>query len=307
MDLSERHQGSSLSREGGLNRRPIVSNTAMKMLVFAISLLSLPCEAQSRPECQLSLNATENLKRMSATLRSAALFLMQGLVYLDSGCLVEADMAFERFKKESVDTDDLTAAAATNWANYLLDLSSGYRALKEENLSEAITIFLRCSDEALPSDVYTRAIFALSEVLVQHPDSHVWEILEPRLKLLDDLGYWRARRFRAIYQLTPANGLPQIRSLESRLEARISIQERLEDEIILAEVLDRAGRQSEAALVTQNIERDVGEKAMSRELRIQYVWVCHLIASHQSRTGDADQSQRIQRYQSALSELYASQ
>jgi hypothetical protein len=192
-------------------------------------------------------------------------------------------------------------------AQKFLNLTSAYEALNAGHVSEAKSLLLKCSDEGLPPEISVQASFALAELLVQSPDDSVWASLEPDLRRLDATGLWQARRYRLIYGLTPQNADERIGWLSGSLAAATPVQTRLEDEIILAEVLRLAGRVSEAELFAKNIEFEVGRKAISPDLRAQYIRVCAGIASVQARTGDQAAQARYQLYLSALGRMYEAQ
>lgn len=257
--------------------------------------------------CQLLPASAETLTSLANVLSGSALERQQGLVYLDAGCLAEARHAFEQSRLDAKDTAEFSLPAQQNLAEYLLELTDGYEALRSGNLAKAKEILVESSDEARPNDVNVRAVFALAELLLQNPDPVVWKNLEPKLAIFDESGLWKARRYRMMYGLTPANADERIAFLQSRLDADLPVAARLEDETILAEVLAGVGRFAEAELLTRDIEADVGQKAVAVDLRAQYVQVCTTLAKHQVESGDLRAQPRLEKYQSALREIYAPQ
>jgi hypothetical protein len=60
-------------------------------------------------------------------------------------------------------------------------------------------------------------------------------------------------------------------------------------------------------LLTRDMEEDVGMKAVSVDLRAEYVRVCMTIAGRQVESGNTKAQVRLEKYQSALREMYAPQ
>jgi len=232
---------------------------------------------------------------------------MQGLVYLDVGCLSEAQTMFEQSKSEAQGESDINRNAQQAWAEYLTDLTKGYEAWRNGNLTLAKTIFGRNADMARPQDVSTRAVFSLAELLMQNPDPEAWADLEPSLAFFDDHGFWQARRYRMVYGFTSANSDARIASMVRSLGENIAVQRQLEDQIILAELLGLVGRWTEAELMAHDIEESVGTKAISVDLRAQYVHVCSMITKQRAQSGDSVAQRHYEKYQSALGEMYAPQ
>jgi hypothetical protein len=231
----------------------------------------------------------------------------RGRVYLEIKCLSEARSSFEiasaNADKEKGEVRENLKALAQKF----LDLTSAYEALSAGHVSEAKALLVKCSDESLPPEISVQASYALAELLIQSPDDAVWSSLEPNLRRLDEIGLWQARRYRLVYGLTPQNADERISWLSGNLAAATPVQTRLEDEIILTEVLRLAGRVSEAELFSKDIEYEVGRKAISPDLRAQYIRVCAGIASVQARTGDPAAQVRYQLYLSALGRMYEAQ
>jgi hypothetical protein len=230
---------------------------------------------------------------------------MEGLAYLELKCWPEARAAFTAAlaKAKTQPGDDGLSRVA--WAEALLDLTSGYEAWSSGDLNLARAIFLRRSDEVNPSDVSSLANFALAELLLQSPDDAVWSRLELNLQILDGRGFWQARRYLLIYGLTPSNCKERIPLLEKRLKGPSAVQDTLANQILLADVLRLCDRGAEAALLVHDIDRDVGRKAISPDLRAQYLRTCAAIASQQSRSGDQDAQKQYSIFASALGALYA--
>jgi hypothetical protein len=274
---------------------------------FVMMLFSSTAAVNAQAQCQLIPATAETMTSLENQLRGSTLDRQRGLVYLDAGCLAEARHAFEQSSVEAVDTADFSLAAQQAWTQYLLELADGYEAWKTGNLVKAKEIFAKSSDEGMPHDVNQRAVFALAELLMQNPDPILWKDLEQKLIFFDEHGFWKARRYRMMYGLTPANAEERIRLLESKLAADLPVAERLEDETILAEVLAGANRLGEAELLTRDMEEDVGLKAVAVDLRAEYVRVCMSIAGRQVEFGNTRAQARLEKYQSALREMYAPQ
>jgi hypothetical protein len=246
------------------------------------------------------------LQQLNTQVSGFQLYIERGKTYLEIKCLAEARSSFES-ATTNADTENgevkenLKALAQKFW-----DLTSAYEALNAGRIPEAKTLLLRSSDEALPPEISVQAGFALAELLVQSPDESLWAALEPNLKRLDEAGLWQARRYRLIYGLNAQNATDRIARLTGILANDTPVQTRLEDEIILAELLRLAGRTSDAELLAKNIEGEVGRKAISPDLRVQYIRVCAGIASVEARNGDRAAQVRYQIYLSAMGSMYES-
>ena len=267
----------------------------------------LDSAAQTAPQCQLSPASAETLTAFSTQTKGSTLHRMQGLVYLEVGCFSEARALFEQSKNEALDETDISRDAQQAWAEYLIDLTQGYEAWKGGNIALAKTIFSRNADMARPQDVNTRAVFALAELLMQNPDPRAWKDLAPSLSYFVEHKFWQAKRYEMVYGFTSANAAARIASLERSLDQNLPVQQRLEDEIILEELLELAGRLTEAELLTHDIEKAVGTQAISPDLRAQYVRVRSAIEKKRADSGDPLAQSRYQKYQSALGEMYAPQ
>jgi hypothetical protein len=279
-----------------------------RLPIIALSLFYVIVPtAKAQAKCQLSPAVAETLTSFSTQLSGSALHRKEGLLYLDVGCLADARNAFEESKDRAVDEPGFSRAAQQAWADYLLKLADGYEAWKKGDLSRAKSVFVESSDESVPQDANSRAIFALAEVLLQSPDAALWLDLEKKLAIFDERGFWQARRYRLVHGLTTASAPGKIEFLASRLKSDITIQERLEDQILLVEVLTASDHVSEAYLMTQNIERYVGSKIVSLELRVEYVRACITIAEKQVQSGNVQATERLTKYRAALGEMYAPQ
>lgn len=246
------------------------------------------------------------LQQLDTQVSGFQLYIERGKAYLEIKCLGEARSSFE---SASANADAETGEVKENLkalAQKFLDLTSAYEALNAGRVPEAKTLLLKSSDEALPPEISVQAGFALAELLMQSPDDSLWAALEPNLKRLDEAGLWQARRYRLIYGLSPQNATERIARLTGILATDTPVQTRLEDEIILAELLRLAGRTSDAELLAKEIEYEVGRKAISPDLRVQYIRVCAGIASVEARNGDHAAQARYQIYLSAMGNMYGS-
>jgi len=257
-------------------------------------------------QCQPSAPLAKALQALPSQAVGPALRRTQGLAYLDIHCTEEARAAFQQELDEASHVAPDQQAYQTNLAKILLDLTTAVADWHNGNLKDAKDLFTRLSDPGLPAFVNSRAIFALAELLTQSPDSSTWAQLEPKLKILDEeRGLWIARRYRLMYGLTTDNNQTRIGLVETMLRKDLSSRERLENQIILATLMRKAGRLMEARLLTADIESDVGAEAVSPDLRVAYVRECAAIASEEARHGDTEAAARYQRYLLALGEMYA--
>ena len=116
---------------------------------------------------------------------------------------------------------------------------------------------------------------------------------------------WIARRYRSLYGFASANAPARIALVEAILRKDLSSRERLENQVLLATLLRKDGRLTEAHLLTADIENQIGDEAVSPDLRAAYVRECAAIASEEARQGDLEATARYQRYLIALGEMYA--
>ena len=255
-------------------------------------------------ECHPPPAYEARLQQLKTQVEGFPLAHMEGLAYLELKCWPEARASFAAALANANTQPGDDGLNRVAWAEALLDLTSGYEAWSSGDLNLAKAIFLRRSDEVNPSDVSSLANFALAELLLQSPDDAVWSKLELNLQILDGRGFWQARRYLLIYGLTASNCEERLNMLEKRLEGPSTVQDRLANQILLADILRRSNRVAEAALLVHDIERDVGRKAISPDLRAQYLRTCAAIASQQSRTGDQDAQKRYSIFASAFGALY---
>jgi hypothetical protein len=256
-------------------------------------------------QCQPSAPMVKALQAIPTQTVGANVRETEGLAYLDIRCLDEAQAAFEQEIAESANSAPDKRESQRALGTLLLDLTKAFVDWKDGDLKTAKATFLRFSDEAMPTIVNTRAIFALSELLLQFPDPATWQKLEPKLKILDEQrNLWTARRYRLLYGITAENAPDRIEFLEKLLEQELSTRERIENQVILATLLRKAGRLTEARLLTAYIESSVGDEAIAPDLRATYVRECAAIASEQARQGDQQAAARYTAYLVALGEMY---
>ena len=287
------------------NRR-LLSELA-RGLPWLCTLLLLAAPIHGRGQCAPSPAYADHLKQLPTQVSGFTLFQQEGLTYLELGCYPEARSSFAKALANADAETGEVKENLTALANMFLDLTSAYEAWRAGSSSEAKSLFLRCSDESVPPEVSVQATFALAEMLLQSRDDATWNLVEPNLKRLDEAGFWQARRYRFLYGLNSDNSSQRIADLYQRLEEETPVQTRLENEVILAEVLRLVGRVSEAALLVTDMDREFGRKAISPDLRGQYVLVCAGIASVQARKGDLAAAARYNRYLAARGDMYAPQ
>jgi hypothetical protein len=288
-----------------------ISNRPLRLshfacLVFASLTIFAVGGIKSDAQCAPPPAYTARLQQLDTQVSGFQLYVERGKAYLEIKCLAEARSSFE---SASANADSEQGEVKENLkalARKFLDLTSSYEALNAGRIAEAKALLLKCSDEGIPPEISVQASFALAELLVQSPDDTLWPSLEPNMRRLDEAGLWQARRYRLIYGLTAQNATERIEQLTGALASDTPVQTRLEDEIILAELLRLAGRTSEAELFAKNIEFEVGHKAISPDLRVQYLRVCAGIASVEARNGDHAAQVRYQTYLSAMGNMYES-
>lgn len=262
--------------------------------------LFLAASVPGLPQCQLPEPIAKALTNAPNQMSGVVLERERGLTYLDLRCLDEARFAFQQ---ALIDADKLPVDQEI--IRFLLELTDAFSKWHQGDLTAAKQVLFPLSDFSMPRMVNVRAAFALAELLSQAPDPAMWSSFEPRLRMLDERGMWMARRYRLLYGLNMANSNERITALEAKLQQDLSIQERLQDQVILATLLRKGGRLTEAYLLTANIERDIGLYAISPDLRAAYVTECAAIASEQSRAGNHDATVRYQKYNALRGEIFA--
>ena len=245
-----------------------------------IPLLAPLCAAQ----CSLPKPVADGLAQLPKRLTGFARHRAEALTYLDFRCFDEARAAFERASREpnARSNPDLQA-----WYKAMLEFVAARLAWNQGRLAEARSALNSLADEYRPADINFRATLALAELLSQHPDPVFWERLQPKLRLLGfQRDMWRARHYLFTYDLNPSNGAARVRELEQVLRSELPIRQRLENLFILADVLRKAGRSTEALLLVASIEDEIGESAVDVELRSAYVRLCAALWDARARQGD---------------------
>jgi hypothetical protein len=275
-----------------------------KILFFALLIFPVACPIIAAP-CQPSAVMVRAFEALPSQTTGSTLHQREGLAYLDIRCLDEARAAFQQEILDAANLAPEMRESQRGMGQFLLDLTQAFVDWRNGDLNSARVSFLRLSDEAMPRVVNTRAIFALAELLLQAPDDSSWAKLDPKLKELDEnRKFWTARRYRLLYGFAQENAPARIAELEKILSQDLSTRERLENQVLLATLLRKAGRLMEARLLTAEIEDDVGNGAISPDLRAAYVRECAAIASEQARNGDTEAAARYQVYLHALGEMY---
>jgi hypothetical protein len=261
------------------------------MFIIRLGISASTADAQ----CNIPPETQAALAQLPQRLRGFDLAEQQGVVYMDARCFDQArsyfHQALEELPAEGLSDGQVRQQAL---ANSLLHLTDGYDAWGRGDLGAAKKIFDANSDESGPLVVNTRAIYALGELLLAEPDPELWEHLEPKLRIFEKNNFWRAHRCLLEYGLNPGNTVTRISSIEAILSSDVNVQTRLQNEIILAEILLRSDRLAEASVMTKDIERDVGRKAIDIDLRLGYLALCLAIAEKQSKNGDPEAAARAQ-------------
>jgi hypothetical protein len=257
-------------------------------------------------QCNIPPGTQATLAQLPQRLRGFDLAQQQGLIYMDARCFDQARSYFRQalneLPSESLSDSQLRLQTL---ANSLIQLTNGYEAWARGDLGEAEKIFDGASDESGPLIVNQRSIYALSELLLGEPDPELWKHLEPKLRIFEKNNFWRAHRCLLEYGLNPGNAPSRISSIETTLSGDVNVQTRLQNEIILAEILLQSGRVAEASVLTKDIERDVGRKAIDIDLRLGYLALCLALAEEQSKHGDQEAAARAHWLRSEMGGIYA--
>ena len=276
------------------------------VILFFLILLGL-CGVGMQAQCNIPPAYQKTLSQLSNTTKGFVLYQQRGLIYLDSRCFDEARSSFrkalEELPVESNTAEDQIRIARLG--NTLIAMTHGYEAWNRGDLRAAINIFDGLCDDSAPQATNIMLIHGLGELLLMEPDPELWSRLEPKLRIFERKKFWRAHRCLMLYGLNAENAPTRIAQMESALNEDLSVKERLQNEIILAEIFLRTNRLPEASILTKNIENDVGMKAIDTDLRLGYIVLCSAIADAEAKDGDREAVARAQWLRSIVGDTYA--
>jgi hypothetical protein len=229
------------------------------------------------------------------------------MIYLESKCFDEARASFRKalseLPAETHSAED--RIRITQLGNTLVAMTDGYEAWSRGDLRTAIKVFDGLCDDSAPQVTNVMLVHGLAELLLMEPDPELWSRLEPKLSIFSKQKFWRARRCLMLYGLNAENAPMRVAQMVSILDEDLSVKERLQNEIILAEILLRTNRLPEASILTKDIERDVGRKAIDTDLRLGYFVLCSAVADAEAKNGDHEAERRAQWLRSIVGDTYA--
>jgi hypothetical protein len=186
----------------------------------------------------------------------------------------------------------------------LFHYTEGHEAYIKQDFATATKIFSEVARNS-PTAISTPAISSFAIVMLQHFDPAYWDDLSNILHIYEREGYWRGRFYLTFCNLNPSNAADRIAELQAELAKDLPTEIRLTDQIVLADLLNRADHVLEADLLTRSIEEEVGDKVLAPDLRGYYIQICLNIASRLAGAGSPEAAERLTVYQKALGALNA--
>lgn len=223
-----------------------------------------------------------------------------GLQFVNNGCPVQARKAFQQ---ELMASKSLAGSAPQVYAAMIgtfFDLTSAMDAWEAGDYPTATTFFAKTSSAGMPQATQGAAIPLFSRFMLTHFDAATWPGLKSQLEFWDTENFVLARYYLTFIGLSPANGVSRIAELQALLQKNLPEEMRLDDEMILADLLLQVNRVPEADLLTHSIEKDVGDEVWNNDLRLYYLDVCARIATVQAQSGNPQYAARAAVYTNAV-------
>lgn len=265
------------------------------LLVFALSPPAFSeCRASAQLQRQVEFSRDEE-KALGSYSR--------GLIYLDAGCLDDAERELR--------TAEQVLGGETNpgvhrkelrgLAKAALDFVGAQRSIQRGERQAAVTALFALFQGYPASVVTLRAVLALSSLLPAGAPQ--WKDLEQDLETLANLGHWQARKALVDRQIASGQAAAAAASLERRLRDSENLQEAHAIRILLAEAYGASGRAPEAWLLIRHEDRAGGEEILDWQLRIEFLRVAAGIAGARAAQGDPEAAVAQALYRAAYQEV----
>ena len=223
-----------------------------------------------------------------------------GVQYVNNGCPVQARKAFQQELAASKSLEGNTAQVYAAMIGTLFDLTSAMDAWEARDYPTATKFFAETSSARMPQATQAVAIPLFSRFMLAHFDAASWPGLKSQLEFWDTENFVLARYYLTFVGLSPANAVSRIAELQELLQKNLPEEMRLDDEMILADLLLHVNRVPEADLLARSIEKDVGDEVWNNDIRLYYLDVCARIATVQAQSGNPQYAARAAAYTNAV-------
>lgn len=232
-------------------------------------------------------------------------FRALGNSYLRFSCLDKAEAAYHQMRKEANELPVQDRALTLDLSDRFLELVGGVRASRLGEVEAAYKAFSNCSEIGLPEDLYSQAVLAYASLMMARFDPARWPDLKTKLEFWDNQGFWIARIYLTLCDLTQQNAEAKIMALTTLLKTDLPVIASLINQVILLDLFIRTGHLLEATLLSRSVEADIGNKAWNRDLRVYYLQLCVALTDRLAARGDSDAVVRSPFYRKALEDINA--
>lgn len=254
-------------------------------------------------ECRLSPEDSARLKRLSSGngLTDQNRFHALGIFYLDHRCYAEARTAFTAALagKEGRPTVSASTTAFLLFLDALEMRERGELKLAQEKLVEVLR-------QSFHTAILERVPFVLADLLSQRPNPEASKFLDEQLRAAPNGGSWMLRTILIKRLLEQGRGAEALAQTESELAGELEASRRIELQLQLAYLLFAQKRLAEAQILIAQLDEEIGETALDRGLRINFLLLAVQVWSERVRRGgDPTAAWKLEAYSKAYNQLDA--
>ena len=267
----------------------------LRLCLLGVCLLSSACPCLAT--CSLPVGTTqwiENLKKMQ---NSPKADFELGAAEVDTpGCL---DAAIETFRSLANTDDDQQKQLVTG----MLAVANARKLIASGNRPGAIQDLVNiASNYEGYFPAYLRAIRDLTLLLRDHPDAPEWKFLGAQLDKItanDDVDGIVAQSIAemALHDIRMKRSEEGLSRMEKYLAEDHSVQIRLLSSILYLELLRAADYTSNARVLCQELDSEVGRVELDPSMRVQFLQVCSAVYANSS---DPQGQMRYARFSAVL-------
>jgi hypothetical protein len=270
------------------------------------SFLSVACILLSAcscfANCKLPASTTNWIDALRRAQNASRADFELGQAQLDNeSCLDEAIATFQNL----ANTDDNQQRTL---ATGMLGVASARKLIASGDRPGAIQALVKVAknyENYFPA--YLRAIRDLTLLLRDHPDAPEWQFLGAQLERItanDDVDGIVAEDVAEVALHNIQIGQPDegLSRMEKYLAKDHSVQIRLRSSILYLELLRTAGYASNARVLCQELDGEVGEVELDPSMRLQFLQVCSAVYMNRS---DPQGQMRYTRFSAALAQAQA--
>ncbi len=249
--------------------------------------------------CKLPASTTDWIDALRRAQNSSRADFELGQAQVDNeSCLDEAIATFQNLANTEDNQQKSLATGMLGVANARKLITSGDR----QSAIQALVKVARNYENYFPA--YLRAIRDLTLLLRDHPDAPEWQFLGTQLERItanDDVDGIVAQDVAdiALHDIQIGQLDEGLYRMEKYLVKDHSVQVRLRSSILYLELLRAAGYASNARVLCQELDSEVGEVELDPSMRLQFLQVCSAVYINSS---DPQGQMRYARFSAALAQ-----